>query len=346
MSHFTVLVKVPGHLIKDITNTEVVSAELELMLAPYQENNMGDCPKEFMEFMDMEDEIREEYENGSVERVRLDDGTLVSPRDRRFKVQEGHIVRYEVPDHLKRVHVPMPDAYGSLDEFAENYCGYERDDETGKYGYWENPNKKWDWWVIGGRWRGMLRIKEGVTPVYGSPGLFGSNDADPHASDVARLRDIDFEGMDMEVDNKVRALWDSHKRLQQIERGEIEQTRDDLRLSFKVDSVLFDLGIKRVVLDDDGNPLTETNEQGQEVRVVETSEFTLDDLLSKHRHYWEFGTYAVLDKDGWHGKGEMGWWGCSSETPDQAANWNKSYVDRWLKNERHDTILAVVDCHI
>lgn len=33
--------------------------KLEELLAPYQENNMGNCPKEFLEFMEATEEINE-----------------------------------------------------------------------------------------------------------------------------------------------------------------------------------------------------------------------------------------------------------------------------------------------
>lgn len=65
----------------------------------------------------------------------------------------------------------------SVDElllpYMENCCGeppvelmefYEDeecdvDERTGKRGYWQNPNAKWDWWVIGGRFSGLLKMK-------------------------------------------------------------------------------------------------------------------------------------------------------------------------------------------
>ena len=45
----------------------------------------------------------------------------------------------------------------------ENYLeeNYEKDEETNLYGYWENPNAKWDWYEIGGRWRRTLKLKNG-----------------------------------------------------------------------------------------------------------------------------------------------------------------------------------------
>jgi hypothetical protein len=51
MSHFTVAV---------ISNSP---EDIENLLAPYQENNMGDCPEEFLAFNDLEDEYKKEYEN-------------------------------------------------------------------------------------------------------------------------------------------------------------------------------------------------------------------------------------------------------------------------------------------
>ena len=78
--------------------------KLEELLAPYQENNMGNCPKEFLEFMEATEEINE----------------------------------YE--DHKED--------YETLDEFMEDYYGIENDKETGKYGYWENPNAQWDCYQI------------------------------------------------------------------------------------------------------------------------------------------------------------------------------------------------------
>ena len=67
--------------------------EVGRLMAPYQENNMGDCPKEYLEFF---------------------------PNDE-----------------------------------------YDFDPETGKRGYWENPNAKWDYWDPDGRTRGFFRSNRG-----------------------------------------------------------------------------------------------------------------------------------------------------------------------------------------
>jgi len=71
MSHFTCL---------------VVGNNPEQQLAPYQENNMDDCPEQYLEFFDVTDEYVEEYEKETVTRIKLESGELVEMWDDRFRV--------------------------------------------------------------------------------------------------------------------------------------------------------------------------------------------------------------------------------------------------------------------
>lgn len=49
--------------------------------------------------------------------------------------------------------VPFTERYATLEEYAFEYEGYDEDNiRDGRIGCLTNPNKKWDWWVIGGRW--------------------------------------------------------------------------------------------------------------------------------------------------------------------------------------------------
>ena len=49
--------------------------------------------------------------------------------------------------------------YPTLDKFAKEYYGYNK--REGRYGYMSNPDAKWDWYSVGGRWDGFLINKEG-----------------------------------------------------------------------------------------------------------------------------------------------------------------------------------------
>ena len=76
MSHFTVAVFIDGK-----EDLEYLECRLEKMLAPYQENNMGDCPKEYMEFHSSYKEHRAEYEHEGTQRIKFSDGTSIFPWD-------------------------------------------------------------------------------------------------------------------------------------------------------------------------------------------------------------------------------------------------------------------------
>lgn len=60
-----------------------------------------------------------------------------------------------------------------------------------------------------------------------------------------------------------------------------------------------------------------------------------------------FSTFAVVTPDGeWHEKGTMGWFGCSSETPEEARSWEEHYKERFIDTADPDWIISIVDCHI
>lgn len=219
MSHFAVL---------------VIGDDIEKQLAPYQENNMGDCPKEYLVFNDTEDEYREEYENGTRKEFFCDSSSswgLKIPEKSWKELSDKNIIhiskeffgrvglykgigsKYRVYYELKEFknsrnnvyendlkfpwvelleetstdyifvkikppkEIPLKEFYPeSFEKFIEDWAGYkERDPEKDRYGYWENPNKTWDWYQIGGRYSGRLHIKttpplllrgdvEGLTP--------------------------------------------------------------------------------------------------------------------------------------------------------------------------------------
>ena len=60
----------------------------------------------------------------------------------------------------------------------------------------------------------------------------------------------------------------------------------------------------------------------------------------------QFSTFALVTPDGeWHEKGEMGWFGCSDETPDEAREWDENYMS-FIENADPEHYFVMVDCHI
>ena len=89
---------------------------------------------------------------------------------------------------------------------------------------------------------------------------------------------------------------------------------------------------------------------GEEYVSLYGEQYYLDyygDRETYARYMTQFSTYAVVTPDGeWHEKGRMGWFGASSETPDEARDWEEHYRERFLDTAEADWVLTIVDCHI
>ena len=200
MSHFPVLV---------VTDRPDEGA-IEQALIPFQEHACtGKCPKEYMTFNDTEAEYLDEYQTKSRKMFRNPAGELFSPYDDKFRVPNKPGTfdsKYETPDGWTEVEVPFKQLHSTFEQFMREWTGSdERDPETGRFGYWENPNKKWDWWAIGGRWKHELAYRNGK----------GSRPADQ-----ARVGDLDFEHIRLMRAGRALQSWDEA----QADRAKMEAT--------------------------------------------------------------------------------------------------------------------------
>lgn len=301
MSHFAVAVISDG--------TKKVSE----LLAPYQENNMGDCPKEYLEFHSIEEEYRQRYESSGCEYVFMPDGRRLLPRDEEFRV-DGSIGfgsrSHEVPEHLEKREIPYKETFATFDDYMREWCDYEKDPETDEYGYWENPNAKWDWWLCGGRWRAQVRASEGDCAPYPRYNFGGettweeATDYPPEHFDQAKLGDM---------------IWD---------RDEAEEKRlsDQWRAWVDGEEV-------------------EGVEAPSPFAVAHAKEYSDREayVLCESTMWWR----SVITPDGkWHEVGEMGWWGISSESGEGLAEWAKAFKERFIDPYPPEYTLTVVDCHI
>jgi hypothetical protein len=321
MSHFPVL---------------VVGQDVEQQLAPFQENNMGDCPREYMEFTDHEDDYRHDYDNEGAEMVVLEDGRLVFSWDEMFR-QPGVFGKSEAPAHLERRQVMHKDFYPSFEDFVREWHGAEgRDEEKGRYGSWTNPNAKWDWYQLGGRWTGYFKLKDGAAGDTGSPGLL-TRAAEAGHADSALKKDIDFDGMRaaaaakaLETYSRYEDILSKHGAAPDFAEfrdgfANIEDARvaynnlESIQALYKAELMPWMSGIKEVY------------GMGREAFVAQAR----DSRIS---------TYALLMNGKWYERGSMGWFGMASDEKDKDT-WNKEFA-KLLNSLPEDTLLSVVDCHI
>lgn len=268
MSHFSVL---------------VIGPDVDRQLAPYQENNMGDCPKEYLAFVEDEDS--------------------------------------------------------------------EIDEETGKKGYWRNPNSKWDYYRTGGRWAGHFKVKVGVQAPPATPGYeaaMGLQDvpADDRA-DIVRKGDIDFAAMRDEAADSAAKKYDFAMGI--IGGLPVNRTWPDIRDAVENGDLAREQYWNQprcLAWKEAGkNQRPEMETAGMHPFFTNPDEFlvTREKYIQAARES-AFVTFAVVKDGKWYERGSMGWWACVSNEKD-AGTWT-SMFSKLIDELPDDTQLTVVDCHI
>ncbi len=360
MSHFTCL---------------VVGADHSALLAPFHEFECTGEDDEYVQDVDVTEERLEEYLNETRTFVIFPDRSRFDKYDERFwkdpreaekdifcrKVfvqPEGttleelkvcnemsflewlerdpkELVAQDVIDSLGDKGYPERLKYG----FVVTRDTWDNEDPQGRVAKVirrTNPNKHWDWYVIGGRWKGWLKAKEGAQVGHGAPGTFGGGrqDGKPGHCDQARKRDIDFDGMRAVAEAEAAERYD------------------------KVHGIVGDLRWKpwdevREAHDNIEDARKEYNEQEVLVKLREGAGnyiWGVDEFLATREQYLADARrdacipYAMVVDGEWYEKGQMGWWGMASgEMSDEA--WAEE-VNKLLDGLGDDELVTVVDCHI
>lgn len=126
-------------------------SQLEDMLAPFQENNMGTCPEEYLEFFEEDiEQYREDYETDVFTKYKLRDGSFVDILDESIDTHRGAI----------KTEITAKELYPNYNDYLLSEIRLNFDQEKQKFGYWANPDAEWDWYSFGGRWAGYLKFKK------------------------------------------------------------------------------------------------------------------------------------------------------------------------------------------
>lgn len=147
MSHYSVLVIGPAP---------------DSQLAPYDENLE-------VAFNDKTEQIQTQYETEGTKYIKFADGRLVNIYDRSIRDLWKPVNKddplskceLELPEGATIEMVPFKQIYADFDTFATEYHGFKKNEQS-RYGYMYNPNAKWDWYKLGGRWENELPLKNGT----------------------------------------------------------------------------------------------------------------------------------------------------------------------------------------
>lgn len=213
-----------------------------------------------------------------------------------------------------------------------------------------NPNSKWDWYQLGGRWAGTFllrsdRLIRGAAPIDFSWGWSEEEKAEKLASgnwtDQAYKGDVDWVGTVDAAEARARTEYEKYEGVvaglevpptwkAMLEKHGTEHI-DDARAEF------------------DSYPWVRALRENQ-----------LDPFMSDSHEYWCVGegveafvrkarrnailTFAVLKDSEWYERGHMGWWGMVADEMS-----DEEWAERWhdlVMALPDDTLLSVYDVHI
>ena len=197
----------------------------------------------------------------------------------------------------------------SLEDFVSRWYGYTYNEDLDAYGYRCNPNAKWDWWSLGGRWSDMIRLKRGCHGNRGERSWANSDELPRDGyCDQAQLKDVDLSPDPKAYDAAIR-FWE-------------------------------------VVVE--GSPLQD-GENSAQFHTFYRREYYLDQFRTKENYARicsSFTTWALVTPDGdWHESGTMGWFGTSNATPKSRSRY-REFLRSTLANADPEMWLSIVDCHI
>lgn len=317
MTHFATMIRLGD---TDLENAESI---ISRKLAPYEE-----AAPEYYEFNDQTDEAREQWENDTTKAYLLDGEYHHS-----WKLSDKEERQAE------QVEVGYDKIYADFDAFCKEYHGYERRGD--RYGYMSNPNAKWDWYSVGGRYRGYFPVKPDTEGVVGAPGSFG-NEAPAGTADIVRKGDIDFDRVAEKTQEKVDKLVAEWKLAKQ---GEADWGGfDNWRMSM-IRMGLVSCEDLEDIDQDDENLLVQVWKKNKDRADVIRLDITEEEVYERaYSHLNQLRPYAFLDEE-WNEPGQMGWWAMSSANADDYEEYEKEFED-WFASIDNNELIAIVDCHI
>lgn len=217
------------------------------------------------------------------------------------------------------IHLVTTNLKPSLEDYARDH-GYVL--HEGRYGYWYNPNAKWDWFTIGGRWRGMLEVKLD-TPL--SDIVREGREYKHTEADGTRLKYIDHESMYKRLLKEANEFCDSWASLMfgkgNIAGVEVQTLHQAISLGLATPN--------------EGIPEGKYRRCGGD--YYKLSDVTKQDVIDKAVQAGRFATAAYVQDGNWVESD-------ASLLKQASADW-PTQQHEWMNNGNQDDWVVIVDVH-
>ena len=225
-------------------------------------------------------------------------------------------------------------------EFANDMYGMKWDEDREGYGYMTNPNSKWDWYSLGGRWTGALRLKPDIVKMReadalpagaevadGRPGIMTAPNTEIERADTCLVSQIDIEWHKNDARQSAQDMWDAWHNPDRPENpgeegwGRLTEDERQKIMEYEREHGIFFL------TNDDADRLNSNTREGYA------------EMFGAPRAM----AYGFIDLEGkWNERAEMGWWGVeyNENTDFDVEFW------RWIESLPEDTRVWMFDCHV
>lgn len=207
-----------------------------------------------------------------------------------------------------------------------------------------NPDRKWDYWRVGGRSRGKLQAKNQTAAVdAGVSWEWRDAQEIPEGYDICQVGNLDYQSMKaaavdrrrkwaLEVCDKANVGLDvlevaathMHEAEEKWRAIEGPKPRGQDYYNWLAEQGYAELSL-----------LSRKNWGLPEPEKGQTIQEWIDAAPA-------LSSFAVVKDGNWYQRGRMGWWGCVSEEDDC---WDSKFTEL-IEGLRDDQWLAVLDCHI
>lgn len=210
-----------------------------------------------------------------------------------------------------------------------------------------NPNKHWDWWVVGGRQGGFLKLKQGAEGYlckrFGQifDAEYRTVPSDNGRADQCLKGAADFDGMRDEAAQEAGERWDkAHAALTKAGASTVWRTWEQCHEEDHKDD--FEKA-RQAYHAQPSVPAIKDAFPGEYFLSADEFQVSREQYVQAARDR-AVAPYALVKDGQWYAKGEMGWFGMSDDMLSQD-DWNTK-VNELLDSLPDDTLLTVVDCHI
>jgi len=276
-------------------------------------------------------------------------------------------------EEVDQDYIQYGEEYTSKSNFIEEYYGYEFDEKTKKWGNFTNPNSKWDWFQVGGRWSGELVIKP--IPLLKDQNtntnelgfldneMFGLFKKFEHDKDVFNHITAKYQGKTklinaiMERWKKDRYSKDAKFKEKNFMNETFTSNRADIAKKGQIDIKGMEKPMRerasstwsqwhneiKFLRDDDKKQIKWINENIGYFRIAEAMErlinMTKEEYVACNSVWYP---YALVYEGKWYEKGKMLMFGMSVN---EESDWGSQFKELW-KEIPEDSLITMVDAHI